>query len=612
MARFGGAVCVLEPQVKEGPGGLRDLHAVLWVAHALLRQPRPRRPRRRPGLLEAADYARGAPGLRLPAAGAQRGALRHRPQDRPPHPRPAGRAGARLGYRAARGLLASELLMRDYYRRAFRLHEICRAFVETHLEPKPRRRFFASLRLPRSGKRTFDEKDGVAPAARRARASGAATALLEAFERAQHEGVPPSRELRKTLRERAELVGGRFRRSREAGAALLRLVEPPRARGPTLRALHETGDPGAAGARVGAHHLPRPARLLPQVHGGRAHAARGRGPRRAGGGPGPAAAPLARLLDELDGRARPSTSACCCTTSPRAGAGATCPRAIVLTRRILSRLAVDEEVAETAVFLVGAHLEMSQISQQRDLSEPRPSQPSRRAWAASSSSNLLMLLTYADHRGVGPGIWNEWKGVAALGALRAHAPRARGDARDGGSPTPPRASATGAVADLGRYFPDGGGRAPLRAAARALPPRDRRGAARAATSASCARAARGAAAFEWADRGDGRGTELTVTAEDRPGLFALLAGTLTVQGIDILGADLFARNDGVVLDTLRVAERPGQRPLRPERRVRLEAALHRRRRLGPARRWREAVEKWRAQPRAGRGGPGAGPQGALA
>ena len=81
------------------------------------------------------------------------------------------------------------------------------------------------------------------------------------------------------------------------------------------------------------------------------------------------------------------------------------------------------------------------------------------------------------------------------------------------------------------------------------------------------------AAFEWADGGDGRGSELTVTAADRPGLFALLAGTLAVQGIDILGADLFTRSDGVVLDTLRVGEVPGQRPLRPERRVRLEAVL---------------------------------------
>jgi len=33
-ARFAGAVCVQEPNVKEGVGGLRDLHAVLWAAQA--------------------------------------------------------------------------------------------------------------------------------------------------------------------------------------------------------------------------------------------------------------------------------------------------------------------------------------------------------------------------------------------------------------------------------------------------------------------------------------------------------------------------------------------------------------------------------------------------
>ena len=61
-----------------------------------------------------------------------------------------GDLAGRLGYRARAGLLASELLMREYYRRAFRLHEICRSFVESHLEPKPRRRFFAALRLRRA------------------------------------------------------------------------------------------------------------------------------------------------------------------------------------------------------------------------------------------------------------------------------------------------------------------------------------------------------------------------------------------------------------------------------------------------------------------------------
>jgi [protein-PII] uridylyltransferase len=104
-----------------------------------------------------------------------------------------------------------------------------------------------------------------------------------------------------------------------------------------------------------------------------------------------------------------------------------------------------------------------------------------------------------------------------------------------------------------------------------------------------------AAAFEWADRGDGRGTDLTVTAADRPGLLSLLAGTLTVQGLDILAADVFARNDGLVLDTLRVAERPGQRPLRPERRVRLESVLLDA--VSGALDVADALERWRIQNR---------------
>jgi [protein-PII] uridylyltransferase len=80
-------------------------------------------------------------------------------------------------------------------------------------------------------------------------------------------------------------------------------------------------------------------------------------------------------------------------------------------------------------------------------------------------------------------------------------------------------------------------------------------------------------ACEWRDLGDGRGTELTVTAEDRPGLFAALAGTLSASGVDILSVDLFTRADGMALDTFHVAELPGHRPVAPGRCARIEAAL---------------------------------------
>ena len=82
------------------------------------------------------------------------------------------------------------------------------------------------------------------------------------------------------------------------------------------------------------------------------------------------------------------------------------------------------------------------------------------------------------------------------------------------------------------------------------------------------------AAVEWRDLDDGQCTELTVAARvDRPGLFAALAGTLTAQGVNILGVDLFTREDGRVLDTFRVSEQSGNRPIREEKRPRIEASV---------------------------------------
>jgi len=588
MARFGEAVCVLEPQVKEGPGGLRDLHAVLWVAHARYGT-RGLLALETTGLLEPADYAAVRPAYDF--------LLRVRNEAHFTTGRKTdllaldiqGELAERLGYRARGGLLASELLMRDYYRRAFRLHEICRSFVEAHLEAKPRRRFFAALRLRPASKRGFDVKDG----ALHLRAGGSLRsggAVLEVVERAQAEGVPLSRELKKTLREKAVLVGGRFRRSPEAGESLLRLAEHRGRVGPALRAMHETGVLGRLvpeWARITFlvqhdffhkytvdEHTLRAVDALDELAGGQ-H---------------PHEAPLARLLDELPD-ARPLYLGMLFHDIAKGRGGGHVQKGVLLARHILARLGVDDEVASKAVFLVGAHLEMSQTAQQRDLTEPALVEAFAARVETVEKLNLLMLLTYADHRGVGPGIWNEWR-ASLLWDLyertRHELEARRGQARPG----PDTSERDSAAADLRRYFPDEEVERHF-----ALSPERYLRATDAARLTSHFRLvrSRGArpAAFEWADRGDGRGTELTVTAEDRPGLFALLAGTLTVHGIDILGADLFARNDGVVLDTLRVAEVPGQRPLRAERRVRLEAALLEAvagRMTVP-----EAFHKWRAQ-----------------
>ena len=84
-------------------------------------------------------------------------------------------------------------------------------------------------------------------------------------------------------------------------------------------------------------------------------------------------------------------------------------RGVAIAERMCRRLGLSEEIADDVLFLIGAHLEMSQLSQQRDLSEPGLAQAFAARVGSLERLNLLFLLTYADHKAVGPGIWNEWK-----------------------------------------------------------------------------------------------------------------------------------------------------------------------------------------------------------
>src|SRR5207245_458489 len=81
-----------------------------------------------------------------------------------------------------------------------------------------------------------------------------------------------------------------------------------------------------------------------------------------------------------------------------------------IAERVCARLRLGARAAEDVGFLVEAHLEMSQISQRRDLTDPALIAGFARRVSSLDRLGMLLLLTYADHCGVGPGIWNEWKG----------------------------------------------------------------------------------------------------------------------------------------------------------------------------------------------------------
>jgi [protein-PII] uridylyltransferase len=428
---------------------------------------------------------------------------------------------------------------------------------------------FPVLRRPRRTRRGFEVRDG------RLFALGSAgefpknaAALLEAVDVAQLEGVAPSDELKLQLRAHSSLADRAFRSSPEATRTLLKLLGRRGHVGSALRTLHETGILGRLlpeWARISflvQHDLYH--RYTVDEHTLRALEALDE----VAAGDNPELARMGALLDEIEDALPLYLGMLLHDIGKGRGAGHV-EKGVRISMRTLVHLGLDPEAAGKVLFLVDAHLEMSQISQQRDLSEPALVEAFAKRVGSLERLNLLLLLTYADHRAVGPGVWTDWKATLLwelydrtrhrLMGGEAHDDRADGEREK-------------AVTTLRREFP----LEKVEHHFALLPERYLR-----TTDAEgmcrhfrllCSRGER-PVAVDWHDLERGRATELTVTARDRRGLFAAVSGTLTANNIDILSVDLLTRADGIVLDTLRVSELPDHEPVTDERKARIEAAL---------------------------------------
>ena len=561
--RFG-AVAVQEPNVKEGVGGLRDLHAILWVGHAR----------------SGKSSLSGLQGDGLLTSGEVR--ILNRCHEFLAWVRnelhfSAGRKNdvltldlqeglaASLGYEARRGLHASELFMRDYYRRASELNDVCRAFMMRQLSV-PGQGLFSGLR-PRRFRGGFEVKDGrLYP--RGTGLEGGALQLMDAFAVAQAESYPLSDELRHAIRARLHLVDRKFRESREASAAFLQLLSRRGRVAPALRSMHETGFLGrflpewARITFVVQHDLFH--RYTVDEHSLRAVEALDT----VAAGVDPAAIPFGPVLDEV-GDAAPLYLGMLLHDIGKGRDGGHVETGSKIASRIVERLRLEPGVAGHVLFLVSRHLEMSQVSQQRDLSEDALITAFADRMGSFERLDLLMLLTYADHCAVAPGIWNEWKGSLLFELYRRTRARLAGSSEEEGEADASRARAAETLresfplADVERHFAS-------------MPERYLRStdADHMVSHFELVRA-RGPApvVLDWQDLDDRRCTELTVIADDRPGFLAKVAGALTANGVNILAVDLFSRADGIVVDTFKLSEQFEQVPVRPAKRAKVEAVL---------------------------------------
>ena len=81
-----------------------------------------------------------------------------------------------------------------------------------------------------------------------------------------------------------------------------------------------------------------------------------------------------------------------------------------IARKLCPRLGLTPAETELVAWLIEEHLTMSNFAHSRDISDPQTIRDFAAIVQSPERLKLLLILTCADIRAVGPGVWNGWKG----------------------------------------------------------------------------------------------------------------------------------------------------------------------------------------------------------
>ncbi len=300
-----------------------------------------------------------------------------------------------LGYPGAEPRQRVERLMSDYFRHARTAHRSlswARKGAPVPVGP--------NLGVSRDGIRFLDPIQA-------ARNPGDLDRRVPGRDRRRHDGVRGSAVLHSAARRslsRRRLLSGAARSGRAADAAqaaegsVRPAVGDARLRAARARVPGVPGDLVAGGAR-----------LLPQVHGRRAHAAHDPEPRAASRRPRcridcASATSWARSIGPSCWSWR-----CCCTTSASGATTTTRSRACAWRSRPLERLQLDAEARETVLFLIRHHLRMSLVAFRRDTEDPEIVKDFSAFVGNEERLKMLTLMTLVDVEAVSPETLTPWK-----------------------------------------------------------------------------------------------------------------------------------------------------------------------------------------------------------
>ncbi len=228
-----------------------------------------------------------------------------------------------------------------------------------------------------------------------------------------------------------------------------------------------------------------------------------------------------------------------------------------IAQSLCPRLGLSAEDTGSVAWLVENHLILSDTAQRRDVADPKTVRDFVAIVQSPEMLRLLLVLTVADIRAVGPGVWNGWKGQLLRELyLEVETVMSGGDAVRARGARVEEAKQTLAerIADLPQDVRERTLSRHYDAYWLALDAHTHERHARMAAEAD----AKGELLALDAVSNDFRAvSELTVYTPDHPGLFAQIAGAIAVSGGSIVDAKIFTTSDGFALDVFSVQDAEG-------------------------------------------------------
>ncbi len=552
--KHGASPYIGEPNIKESAGGLRDIHTAMWLG-ATKFGARTLQELCEKGVISAREQRQADEALTFLwrvrnelhfLAGHRNDVLA---RDLQPQ------IARRFGYEDGPTMLGVERFMRDYYLHARAIHRVSRRLIARCQEALSRRATAARrhrqeamadglvfiegrLYLADLDTRTFVEDP---------------SRLMKVFWHLHRLGCELSSDLERAVEDSLDLVGDGFRASPAVRDLFLDICRNWGRVAPTLREMHELGLLGRYLPEFGAltclvqydayHKFSADQHSLLGVENLEALA------------PGQSA--------ESEGAAQ------VCTRIERPdllmlgmllhdigkalGHGHVA-KGIPLVQQLTRRLALPAEDAATLEFLVAHHLTMSHIAQRRDIQDPKTVDDLAATVRNPQWLGKLYLLTYADMKAVGPGVMTPWQAAILWDLYSLTLARLTGGKRDEPNRTlltdrvhaavrdeVSRQAVMGHLAMMSDRYLGGTGVERIAEHLRLVQQLD--------SSPVVTEV------FHHPDLGT---SDLVVVTRDLPGLFAVLAGTLAANALNIISAQIHTRADGVAIDTFQASDPLGE------------------------------------------------------